>query len=163
MKTIALQNPFLLSCSRIIDASQTLSNKYKPDKEPSSKRNETFPSAMVLLLASICHAMRNTVRAAKCKWNLLIEFRRRGGLLAKGALEEKGWLRSRFDVFDGFPRSACHSRIIVTGGTKRMRGASSIFHRVYAREPSLAFHCKWRQIYTRGDWKKKKRDWWSLW
>lgn len=86
---------------------------------------------------------RNTVyvRASKCKWNLLIEFSGAAsnhrsvswglvheGWVARRALEEKkkGWLRSRFDVSTAF-RSACYSRIIVTGRTERMRGASSIF------------------------------------
>ena len=74
---------------------------------------------------------------------------------AKGAFEEKGWLRSRFD---GYRRvSACHSRIIVTGGTKRMRGASSIFHRVYAHEsPRVPLQME-TNLYTTGKKKGKRK------
>ena len=39
---------------------------------------------------------------------------------------------ARFDVSTAF-RSACYSRIIVTGGTKRMRGSSVHFHPFRAR------------------------------
>lgn len=102
--------------------------------------------------------MRNTVREAKCKWNLLIEFREGGCSQREGRVSRK---RAGFEAdltgIDGFPRSACHSRIIVTGGTKRMRGASSIFHRVYAHEsPRVPLQME-TNLYTTGKKKGKRK------
>ena len=94
------------------------------------------------------------VRASKCKWNLLIEFSdtapRHPPVARSTPVGEEGWFTdvewregrsrrrkragfgARFDVSTAF-RSACYSRIIVTGGTKRMRGSSVHFHPLRAR------------------------------
>lgn len=117
-------------------------------------------SLVAVVRSSSCFHLRNTVRAAKCKWNLLIEFRRREGGCSASQREGrvrgggKGLASKSIWRIDGFPRSACHSRIIVTGGTKRMRGASSIFHHVYAHESRVPLQMETNLYTTR----KKKRS-----
>lgn len=143
------------------DTSQTLLNKYKQIRRASLLRHEEEGnfSLVAVVRSSSCFHLRNTVRAAKCKWNLLIEFRRREGGCSASQREGrvrgggKGLASKSIWRIDGFPRSACHSRIIVTGGTKRMRGASSIFHRVYAHESRVPLQMETNLYTTR---KKKE-------
>lgn len=145
------------------DTSQTLLNKYKPDKkgEPSStrRRRKLFSRWFDLLLASICETPYAWRNANGISWLSLgvgrVVARHRN---AKGAfeVEEKGWLRSRFDVSTGFSLPLTNNR-----DGRNEKNARRVVHfppRIRTRvSRSIANGDKF--IHD----SKKKKKWWSLW